>query len=264
MFLDAGVDGDIDRSLGPGGGDLVGAGDGLDDALGGDRLVVPFDEGPHQLALGIGRMEIVDGAPEGGIGGSAAAQHDHRRAAAIGVVDAHGAVHQPDHVMERRQRRPAGGVGIGLGHGDGGILVGAQDHLGGPVAAVVDEGIVQPPETRAGIEEGVSEAQRMQQIDHRVGAVFGGVAAHRELDRGLDFGAAGGGFNGIGVGFVHLAAPPVRPRSRRRGVCHVLVTRPAGALRRRRRPDRWFAPFRPPASGGRPARMPEIPYLRYH
>ena len=242
----------------------MGAGDGLDDALGGDRLVVPFDEGTHQLALGIGRMEIVDGAPEGGIGGSAAAQHHHRRAAAIGVVDAHGAVHQPDHVMERRQRRPARGVGIGLGHGDGGILVGAQDHLGGPVAAIVDEGIVQPPETRAGVEEDVSEAQRMQQIDHRVGGVLGGVAAHLELDRGLDLRAAGGGFNGIGVGFVHLAAHPVRPCYCRRGVCYVLVMRPAGALRRRRRPGCSFGPFRPPASARRPARMPEIPYLRYH
>ena len=57
----------------------------------------------------------------------------------------------------------------------------ARDHLGRVVAAVVDDRFVQAAEARAGVRADVLEAERLEDVDHEVGAAALVVADHLDL-----------------------------------------------------------------------------------
>ncbi len=101
-----------------------------------------------------------------------ATQQQDRHPIAPGIEDGHARVLQADHVVQRSDHRPTGGLGVAVRQGDRDLLVAAQDRARALVAAVIDQGIVQPAEARARIEGGILDTQRVQQIDHQVGAVF--------------------------------------------------------------------------------------------
>ena len=101
-----------------------------------------------------------------------------------------------------------------------GLLVRAREPLGRRVAAVIDERLVQASEARRGVRDDVLEPERLQHVDHEIGA---GV-----LDgQGVGFGDERGRFRGERLGGL--------PRRERRG---------RGPVRRRTtgRPLEWREP----------------------
>jgi hypothetical protein len=78
---------------------------------------------------------------------------------------------EADDVVHDGGHRRALGLGVAVGQGDGDLLVGGEDQLGGTVAAVVDQRIVQAAIGRAGIERDVLDADGAQEVDHEIGAV---------------------------------------------------------------------------------------------
>ncbi len=145
----------------------------------GDRrgLVVPLREVAHRLALHLGGVDPVDRRPAAtAIQRSGRAEHHHRDAVEVRVVDAHRRVKEPDDVVHDRAHRLSGGLRVAVRERDGHLLVGAEDDLG-PALAVVHERVVEPAVRRAGIQRDVLDAERLQQIDDHVRAEAGRARA---------------------------------------------------------------------------------------
>ena len=102
---------------------------------------------------------------------------------------------QADGAVRHDHHRLAFDLGVAVRHGDRRFFVAAGEQLGVLVAAVVDEGFVQAAEAGAGIGGDVFEAERLDDVDHEVGAgAVGGVdvgARRRRAGFGGDL--AGGG-----------------------------------------------------------------------
>ena len=129
-LLEPGVEADIDRAARRRLRHHPAAKHGLDDRLGGARLVVPFDEVAEHHALVLGGMDPVDpGPPQRRIDRPGRPHHIDRRAVAPGVEHRHQPVHQPDIGMDDRPHRLVGHLGIAMGDRDRVILVQAEQHL---------------------------------------------------------------------------------------------------------------------------------------
>ena len=80
---------------------------------------------------------------------SGRAEHDHRRAVAPGIEDAHHAVQQPDVAVQDASHRLAGRLGIAVRDRDRMIFVQAEDDAGILVAEMVNQAVVKPAIARA-------------------------------------------------------------------------------------------------------------------
>ena len=169
-FLQFGVETDIDRTLGPGGGDLVSPEDGFHRRLGRARLVVPFGVMADHRRLVLGGMNPVDPGPAlVGVHRPGGAEDDHRAAPAPGVEDRHGAVHEADIGMQRHGHGRLGDPGIAVGDGDRVFFVQADQHLGIGVAEVIDDGIVKAAIAGAGHQGDIFEVEAPDHFRHHVG-----------------------------------------------------------------------------------------------
>jgi hypothetical protein len=100
--------------------------------------------------------------------------HEYRRAIDISVVNPHGGVEEPDHVMHDRHHRLAGRLGIAVGDLYGDLLVLTQQHRR-IIAAVVDQRVVQAAIARARIERNIRKTELLDEVDDdiRLPASFG-------------------------------------------------------------------------------------------
>ena len=138
------------------------------------RLVVELDVVAHLRALHERGVDPVDPGPAPrGVHGPGGAEHQNRGAVTERVEDRHARVLQAHDVVHDRRHRCAPGLGVAVGHRHRDLLVRGQDQLGRPIAAVVDERVVQPAVGRPGIERDVFDADGAQQVDDEVGAVGG-------------------------------------------------------------------------------------------
>ena len=99
-----------------------------------------------------------------------AADHDDRHPVAPGVVDRHGGVLQADRAVAQRHQRLAGDLEVAVRHADGGFLVHAGEEFRHLVVAVVDQQLVQRAETRGAVRRAVLDVERLDDVDHEVGA----------------------------------------------------------------------------------------------
>ncbi|GBD28257.1 hypothetical protein HRbin31_00270 [bacterium HR31] len=146
----------------------VAPGEGLHHRVHPHGLVVPLHEVPDRGALQEGGVIPVDpGTPQGHVRGAGGAQHQHRHAVQKRLVDPHAAVQQPHHVVEHRGHGPARDPGVAVRDAHRDLLVRAL-HDFRAVAAVVDEGVVQPAEAAARVQAHVGNAEPLQQIHNEV------------------------------------------------------------------------------------------------
>ena len=101
---------------------------------------------------------------------------------AVGVVDRHGGVLQADGAVRHDHHRLAFDLGVAVRHGDRGFFVAAGEQFGILVAAVIDDGFVQAAEAGAGIGGAIFDAERLDHVDHEVGA---NAQRRLRLQRGL-------------------------------------------------------------------------------
>ena len=158
----------VDRALRLGRHDRIGAREGFRHARDRGRLVVPFDEVAHGLALHEGGVRPIDmRAPLALVHRAGRAHDEDRHPVDIGVIDAHRRVQEPDQVVQDHRHRPALGLGVAVRDLHGDLLVLAEQH-GRLVAAVIDQRIVQAAEARARIQRDVFEPVLLDQIDDDV------------------------------------------------------------------------------------------------
>ena len=172
-LLEPGVETDIDRAARRRLRHHPAAEHGLDDRLGGARLVVPFDEVPQHHALVLGGMDPVDpGSPQRRIDRPGRPHHIDRRAVAPGVEHRHQPVHQPDIGMDDRPHRLVRHLGVAMGDRDRVILMQAEQHLGVFVAEIVDDRIVEPAIAGAGVQRDVFDPEPAQHLGRDVAGPF--------------------------------------------------------------------------------------------
>ena len=127
------------------------------------RLVVPLGVIAHQRALVGGGVDPVDPRPAARrVPRTGGAEDQHRHAVAPGVEDRHRRVHQADVGVHHRPHHLSGGLGVAMRHGDGRLLVQAEQHLRPLVPEVIDDRIVQPAVARAGIQREIGDVERAQ------------------------------------------------------------------------------------------------------
>ena len=167
-FLQRRVVAHVDRSLGLAHHDRIGAGKGVRHAVNAAWLVVPFDEIAHDIALRESGMNPVDKRPAEFFVHRAGGADDKDRATVdIGVIDSHRRMQKPDHIMDDGQHRFAAGLGVSMSDLHSYLFVVAEQHRR-LVFAVIDQRIVEPAKTGAGIECYVWEAVLLDQIDDDV------------------------------------------------------------------------------------------------
>ena len=98
-----------------------------------------------------------------------AGNHEDRHTVAVGVVDGHRSVLNPDHAVQQHEHRTAFDLGVAVRHGHRGFLVQRGQKLRCLVVAVVDDRLVESLEARAGIGGRVVEAERANDVHHVVG-----------------------------------------------------------------------------------------------
>ena len=165
LFLEAGVETNIDRRGRRRARQHVGAHHRFDQRVGRSRLIVPFDDGADIGALvarGVNpvdpRSAFLGGHRPGG------AEHEHRRAVAPGVEQAHHAVQQADIGMQHAGHRLAGRLGVAVRDRDRMVLVQAEDDAGILVAEMIDQAVVKAAIARAGIEADIADAETPQHL----------------------------------------------------------------------------------------------------
>src|SRR5437667_108971 len=87
---------------------------------------------------------------------------------------------QPDHVVHDGRHGTVLGLRIPLGHRDGDLLMVAEDDLRHGVAAVVDDGVVQPAKCGSRVERGILDLIRLHQVDDNIRPVLGPGTARCE------------------------------------------------------------------------------------
>ena len=172
LFLDFGVVAHIDRTARLGHGGLIGAREGFGRAFQIGRLIVPFDEIAHQIALNQRGMHPVAARTALGIAHRpGAAQQNDRNAVAPGVVDGHDCVLQADHVVQNGDHRLAGGARVTVSDGHRDFLVHAFQVFRVLVAQIIHQRIVNAAKRRARIERREGNVGLLNQIDNEIGAV---------------------------------------------------------------------------------------------
>ena len=133
--------------------------------------------------------------------GVVADNHIDGHAIAVGVVDGHGCVLQPDVAVNQRHHRLALDLGVAVGHGDRRLFVTARQELGHLVVAIINERLVQRFVSGAWIGGQIFDVERLDHIHHVIGA---GMLDHT---RGFDRASAGfarqrhlRGFGGRAIG----------------------------------------------------------------
>ena len=171
-FLQAGVEADIDRRGRRGAGQRYWRGTSIRPAPAAEaRLVVPLDERADQAALIARGVDPVDPrAALLGVERAGGAEHDHRRAVAPGVVEAHHAVQQPDIAVQHAGHRLAGRLGVAVRDRHRMVLVQAEQDAGRGVAEMVDQAVVQPAIARPRIEADIGNAEPAQHLRRDVAA----------------------------------------------------------------------------------------------
>jgi hypothetical protein len=107
-------------------------------------------------------------------------KHEHRRAIAPGIEDAHHAVQQTDVAMQDASHRFAGGFGVAVRDRDRMVFVQAKDDAGILVAEVVNEAVVKSAIARAWVEANKRDVKSAEHLR-------GDVAAPRDLVVGFAF-----------------------------------------------------------------------------
>ena len=95
---------------------------------------------------------------------------EHGNAVAPRLEQAHRRVQQPDRAVHQRHHRLAGRFGVAVRDRGAGFFVEDGEDLRFAVAAVVDDRLVQAFERRARIDGDVIEVERLQHVDHVIGA----------------------------------------------------------------------------------------------
>ena len=91
-------------------------------------------------------------------------------AVAVGVEDGHRGVLDADGAVQQGHHRLARDLGVAVGHAHRRLLVQAGQELGPPVAAVVDDRLLQPLEARPAVRRAVLDVERPQHVHHVVRA----------------------------------------------------------------------------------------------
>ena len=153
----------------------------LHERRGGGRLVVPLDERADVGAVVARRVNPVD--PRAALLGShraGRAEHEHRRAVAPGVEDAHHAVQQADVAVQDAGHRLAGRLGIAVRDRDRMIFVQAENDAGILVAEMVNQAVVKSAIARPWVE---ADKRNIKAAQH----LRGDVAAPGNLVVGFSF-----------------------------------------------------------------------------
>ena len=171
LFLEAGVETNVDRRGRRRARQHIGARHRFHQRVGRGRLIVPFDDGADVGALVARGVNPVDPRPALFRGHRAGgAEHEHRRAVAPGVEQAHHAVQQPDIGVQHAGHRLAGRLGVAVGDRHRMVLVQAQDDAGILVAEMIDQAVVKPAIARAGVEADILDAETPQHLRRDIAA----------------------------------------------------------------------------------------------
>src|ERR1700730_2278357 len=139
-------------------------------------------------------MDPIDpGAALFGVERAGRTEHDHRHAVAPGIEQAHHAVQEPDIAVQHAGHRLAGRLGIAVRDRDRMVLVQTQQDTRPLVAEMIDDAVVQPAITRAGIQADIRDAEAAQHLsrtatapgDDLVGLSFNAVELHPPPRRNL-------------------------------------------------------------------------------
>ena len=170
LGLQAAVERHHHRAIGRRGRDLVHAHERLREMLRRDRIVVPLGVVAHD------RIDVLRGV-EGRHARRAvrgieivAAEDEHGNAVAPGVVDRHGGVLQADRAVDQRHDRFAGRLEVAMAHGNAGFLVRAGEEFRHRVLAVIDQRLVETAVARGRIGRQIFDVERLDDVDHEVGA----------------------------------------------------------------------------------------------
>ena len=171
LLLQCRVEADVDRAVRRRVRCLPAAQDRLRQCRDRAGLVVPLDEVADQSALVLRGVQPVDPRPAlRGVDRAGGAEDQHRDAIAPGVEDRHRAVHQSDVGVQRHRQRPPARLCITMRDGDGMLFVQAEQDLGPFVAQVIDQAVMQPAVTCAGIERDEGDAEAAEHLRGDVAA----------------------------------------------------------------------------------------------
>ena len=162
-------------------GDLVGAHGRFGEVGKRGGQVVPLDEVADH---GGGVLNAVRPFHRGdALGGVDDIADDHVDGSAVapGVVNGHGGVLEPHGAVREYGDGLAFDLRVPVSHGHGGLFVAAGDEFGTFVPAIVDHRFVQAAEARSGIRADVLDAQRLDDVDHEIGA---GAAFREDFEPG--------------------------------------------------------------------------------
>ncbi len=200
---------------------LVGAHSGFGEVDERGRRVVPFGAvADHRRAILHRVRPLRIGAPPLRV--EDVAEHDvDGHTIGVGVVDGHRRVLQAHGAMGHHHHRLAFDLRVAVRHGHRRLFVKAGQQLRRAVAAVIDDRFVQCGERGPGIGGDVLEAERLDHVDHEVGAraiggvdVGGGGRGFRRLRglslsrRGLSGQGSGHQGRGTGRGVLQESATP--------------------------------------------------------
>ena len=127
------------------------------------RLVVHLHEVAHDRAHVLRAVRPIDDARR--VAG-VTDDGEHGNAVAPRLEQAHRRVQQADRAVHQRHHRLAGRLGVAVCDGRAGFFVQHGQDLGLAVAAVVDQGLVDAFEGRAGVHGHVVEVERLEDVDH--------------------------------------------------------------------------------------------------
>ncbi len=177
--------------------DLIGAHGGLGEVRERSRRVIPLGEIAEQRRSILDTVRPLDAwPPAGGVGQVPGDQVDGN-AIAEGVVDRHRRVLRADGSVQEYGQRFALDLRVAMRHRDRRFFVAARKQLGIAVAAVVDHRFVQRTEARSRVGANVLDADRLQNVDHEVGArMLGGHDFDGRWRAGLGLARGSGRFGG--------------------------------------------------------------------
>ena len=174
VFLKIGVEAQVDGALRLRAGEPPRAEEGLGNGGDARGLIVQLDVVPHLGPLHERGVDPVDPGPAPRrVHGAGGPEHEEGDPIAEGIEDGHARVLEADDVVDNRRHRPPLRLGTAVREGDGDLLVRGEDQLGRPLAAVVDQRVVQTAVGRARVQRDVLDTGRAQQVHDEVGAVTG-------------------------------------------------------------------------------------------
>ncbi len=170
ILLQLGIGHQQHGQRGRGHGDLVGAHGGFGEVGERSGQVVPLDEVADHGGGVLNAVRPFHGGDALGGVDDIADDHVDGSAVAPGVINGHGGMLEPDGAVREYGDGLAFDLRVPVSHGHGGLFMAAGDEFGILVAAIVDDGFVQAAEARSGIGADVLDAQRLDDVDHEIGA----------------------------------------------------------------------------------------------